>query len=163
LVLIPYFGPALEGPVNSSHKAKAAFRHRSKACLLPLTVHGPKDGQELPTDGSIRLKRERPKLPLQSFNRPMGCHLHEVRLYPLVLFLLDPDMRVSATVAKRVATKADWRLPGIPNGASFFLEEWVNAMCGEKDEEPAKADVLEVCKARLLSPCPSPFGEIDLV
>ena len=154
---------AIERPANSADEPKAALRNRLEPRCLPLPVYGPENGKELPPNGRVRLKRKPSQFHLKPARSSTGRKIQEVGFCPLVLFLINPDVRVPAPVTYRVPAKADGHPPGVTDGSRLFHKERVFPVGGEENEKVSVPEILDVRESGLLSPRSCPLGKVDSV
>src|SRR5271166_846358 len=93
----------------------------------------------------------------------MNGYVSEIRLQFQISALLDPNMRMTATVANCVAAKLYRRLASISDVVRFFLEEQMTSARCKQYERMAVSKVLYVCKSRRLAPGPCRFADRDAV
>src|SRR5262249_8487909 len=130
--LLPPGGHRLERPAPAAFQAGGGRPHPLGPPPPPPARDGPRstaapgrarrEGQLLPANCGVRLEGRPGLLARQPLGRAVRRQVQEVRLQPLVLPVLDADVRVAAAVADGVAAEPDGRPPRVPHRCRLLLE-----------------------------------------
>jgi hypothetical protein len=120
-------------------------------------IDGSKNAKELSPHWGVGLEVQPSKFSLDCISGPVNCKIQKIGFNLLVLFLRNPDMGMATAVTHGVTRKADGSPANILDARGLFLEKWMLAMRGKKNEETLKSEISDVGKACLLPPCSGPF------